>query len=142
MSETIICFTAGSAKFQVVLERLTELPLNNIRKLFRLLFASAWDHDNRRAIDATSFWFSKAIENLKVAWGMATVEFNNGWRDLKFYATELPPADRKKAVSKQRQLNQMLTTALKDAKTDYERLVKIQSIFDEVQEKAGCNYAK
>jgi hypothetical protein len=134
MRKTVIYFNAESATFQIVLERLADLPLTNISKLFKLLFASAWNHNNRRAIDAVSLWFPTALENAKTTWGMTAVEFDKGWRDLKSYAIELPPKDRKKAVSKQRQLNQFLTTALRNAKTDYERLVKIQAIFNEIRE--------
>lgn len=135
MKDTIIYFRNQSAEFSVLLNHLPRLPMANIRKLFKLMLACPTQNDE--AIQTTAAWFPEAIEAAKLDWGAATTSFSNGWRDLKCFVQELPrmltPDERRKAVSKQRKLNQVLYSALKSAKADYERLLKIQTIFNEIK---------
>lgn len=134
---TIIYFRCGSAEFQIDLEQLPELPLTNIRKLFRFLLAPTEHNDD--AVQKVAVWLPEAIAKAKLEWGMVTTEYTNNWRNIDQFVRELSyalsPAERRKAVTHQRQINRMLISSLKYAKSDYERLIKIQTIFNETKEK-------
>lgn len=99
---TSIEIHAGSYHADVLLDALPDLPINNIRKLFRIIFKAAWE--NPQSILSISDWIKNAIPEAESEWRAESVKLQNT-----YYATK--------------------------AKVRYERLMKIQSIFNEAKEK-------
>lgn len=133
---TAVVIRADSYRAKVALDLFPELPLSNIRKLFRIMFRAAWE--NESSIQTINDWLSKAILSAKADWGTATLEYGNRWKDLKTFSSglwNLQPQQRRRKIAEQRRLNRELTATLKAAKTAYDRLVKIQSEFLKLKEK-------
>jgi hypothetical protein len=97
---TSIEIHAGSYHADVLLDALPDLPINNIRKLFRIIFKAAGENP----ILSISDWLKSAIPEAESEWHAESVKLQNT-----YYATK--------------------------AKVRYERLMKIQSIFNETKEK-------
>lgn len=60
------------------LEKLCDLPLANVRKLYSMILSEPWRADNTDAAATVSAFLDEAIETSKRAWAMASSEYQNG----------------------------------------------------------------
>lgn len=123
---TTVVIRADSYQAELALELLPELPLSNIRKLFHIMFRAAWE--NESPIQKINDWLSGAIPNAKADWVNASLDYNSNWRIV-------PKGYNSAGATQRRKKNRDLTRAVKMAKADYDKLAKIQSIFNETKEK-------
>lgn len=119
--DNLIHFQAGDFRADVYLDRLIDLPVTNIRKLFKLMLSEPCS--NREAIEATTAYLDAAVHASNDAWGEASKEFVHGWRKVD------NPKSRHPAVVEKLKNNKRLTRTVKAAKARYERWVKIQTIW-------------
>ena len=56
------------------------MPLSNIRKVFKLLLADPWS--NEGAIRQMTLYLDAAVIESKEAWKQASIEYQNGWRNV------------------------------------------------------------
>lgn len=128
---TIIEIRAGDYHATVDLEMLSNLPARNIRKLLHLLFSNRCN-DNSETITTFIGWLPGAVSDAKNAKGYAIALYKDNYRVVK-------KGSRKKSDVVQRAKNHVFADGVKNAKITYDRLVKLQSIFNEIKEK--MNYA-
>lgn len=125
---TVIHISAGEYQAEIILEELLTLPINNLRKLFRLLYADR-NADNSEAIQMITDYLLKAITKAKDNLNVQRHLYVEGYRDLpKGYCREAAKN------------NKLLAAGVKKAKTTFERISKIQIIFQEIKnkEKKSC----
>ncbi|TQI66237.1 hypothetical protein [Clostridium sp. KNHs216] len=121
---------ADSYHAEVMLDVLPNLPITNIRKLFQLMFRCSWE--NCETIQTIGDWLQEEIREAGIEWHFASAEYEHKHVSLPGYT--IPNAESIKAISKL-STNRPLLSAVKNAKTRYERLMKIQLIFNETKEK-------
>lgn len=121
--DTLISIQADTFHADIYMDRLIDLPVTNIRKLFKLLYLYRWE--NERAIDLLVPYLFQAVQESKDVWKQASVDFTHGWRKVD------NPKSRHPAVVEILKNNNRLTRRVKAAKTQHERWVKIQSIWAE-----------
>lgn len=112
MADTIT-IRNGSFEAIITLERLPDLPLAKIRKLFKL---AATDYRNDEAREVLERYLVTAVSATKDAWRIASTEYANGWKKCP-------------VSNKERRANQTLTTRLKAAKAAHTRIAKIQTLY-------------
>ena len=112
MSDTIH-IRNGTFEATIVLERLPDMPLVNIRKLFKLM-VSDYRNDEARAV--LEQYMAGAVASTKEAWRIASLEYTNGWK--------LKPG-----TNKEKRANKTLTARLKATKAAHTRAAKIQTIY-------------
>lgn len=103
----------GTYEATIVLERLPDLPLVNIRKLFKLMVS---DYRNDEARVVLEQYMEEAVAATKEAWRIASLEYTNGWK--------LNPS-----ANKEKRANKTLTVRLKAAKAAHTRAAKIQTLY-------------
>ena len=108
--DTLISMQADTFHADIYMDRLIDLPVTNIRKLFKLLHLYRWE----------------AVQESKDAWKQASADYVHGWRKVD------NPKSRYPAVVKTLKNNGRLTRQLKAAKARHERWAKIQSIWAEI----------
>lgn len=123
---TLIYIDAGSFHATVALDKLPVLPARSIRKLFRLMFRFGFE--NREAIDTLDTWLPDAVREAKFQWQVAQGTAHDNWQTVK-------KGSRKKEDVVKREKNRFLAEAVKTAKADYDAVIKIRSIFNEIKEK-------
>lgn len=123
---TTVVIRADSYHAVIFLDALPQLPINNIRKLFRIMFQAAWE--NPQSIWTTADWIKNVIREAESEWRATSAEFQNKYRTTDDRGYFIPEAMREK-------INRPLFPPIKKAKARYERLMKIQSIFNETKEK-------
>lgn len=111
----------------IFLDRLADLPVQNIRKLFTLMLLAAWE--NEAAITALDDYLEDAIPDSKKAWDEASAAYQHGWHKVS------NPKKRDRITLEVIQTNNRLTAALKWAKSQYERWVKIQALWKDIKHK-------
>ena len=94
--------------------------LSKIRKLFKLIFSHSYE--NAEAIQKTEDWFTFAVKNTKQKWQEASADYQNKWVFIDPHGYTIPAA-------KQQKINRPLIMAVKHAKANYERMLKIQASF-------------
>lgn len=119
--DTLISMQADTFHADIYMDRLIDLPVTNIRKLFKLMHR--WDFDNRQAIDRLTAHLEQAIQEGEDAWKLASREFTDGWRKVS------NPKSRHPAVVETLKNNNRLTRKVKAAKARHERWVKIKAIW-------------
>ena len=125
MTETVH-FRADTFQATIYLPRLNELPVSNIRKLFRLVFRYDWENED--AILTTGLCIQNAVEDSPQAWKVKSQECIDGYIDVKGPRVhELKHEDKLKIIRE----NNRLLRAVKDAKSTHEKWVKINTIFHE-----------
>lgn len=124
MSQEIITIKYDSFTANIYPHALAELPLRNIKKIFKL--AQAARFENEAAISAINAYLSQTILQAQEAMKSAARAYNDGWRKVD------KPRSRKPAVVEQLQKNRELTDAFKKAHAHYERLVSVRKAFDEI----------
>lgn len=119
--DTLISMQADTFHADIYMDRLIDLPVTNIRKLFKLMHR--WDFDNRQAIDRLTAHLEQAIQESEDAWKLASREFTDGWRKVS------NPKSRHPAVVETLKNNNRLTRKVKAAKARHERWVKIKALW-------------
>lgn len=121
MAET---FNIHSGPFHAEInpEKLPDMSMSKIRKLFRLMLSNP--DENREAIAAFPDYLKNAIVDAKAAWAIASKAFADGWRQVKKKKSRNPE------VVKQLHMNNELTAMVKSTKARYDKLIKIQSIYE------------
>lgn len=122
--DTLISMQADTFHADIYMDRLIDLPVTNIRKLFKLLHLYRWE--NERAIDSLVPYLAQAVQESKDAWKQASADCVHGWRKVD------TPKSRHPAVVETLKNNGRLTRQLKAAKARHERWAKIQSIWAEI----------
>jgi hypothetical protein len=119
--DTLISMQADTFHADIYMDRLIDLPVTNIRKLFKLLHLYRWE--NERAIDSLVPYLAQAVQESKDAWKLASREFTDGWRKVS------NPKSRHPAVVETLKNNNRLTRKVKAAKARHERWVKIKALW-------------
>lgn len=122
--DTLMSMRAGTFHADIYMDRLIDLPVTNIRKLFKLLHLRRWE--NEQAIDRLVLYLARAVQESKDTWKQASADYVNGWRKVD------NPKSRHPAVVETLKNNNRLTSKVKTAKTRHERWAKIQSIWAEI----------
>lgn len=122
--DTLIHIQADTFRADIYMDRLIDLPVTNIRKLFKMLYSYRWE--NERAIDSLVPYLAGAVQESKDAWKQASADYVNGWRKVD------NPKSRHPAVVETLKNNNRLTSKVKAAKARHERWAKIQSIWAEI----------
>ncbi len=73
----VIHIRNGSFTATVLFDRLVDLPVQNIRKLFNLMLSAEWE--NVPDIAKTSAYLDAAVPESKQAWDDASVRFQREW---------------------------------------------------------------
>ena len=119
--DTLISMQADTFHADIYMDRLIDLPVTNIRKLFKLLHLYRWE--NERAIDSMVPYLAQAVQESEDAWKLASREFTDGWRKVS------NPKSRHPAVVETLKNNNRLTRKVKAAKARHERWVKIKALW-------------
>ena len=119
--DTLISMQADTFHADIYMDRLIDLPVTNIRKLFKLLHLYRWE--NERAIDSLVPYLAQAVQESEDAWKLASREFTDGWRKVS------NPKSRHPAVVETLKNNNRLTRKVKAAKARHERWVKIKALW-------------
>lgn len=127
---TTIHFESGNFGTTIALEMLPMLPVNNIRKLLRLMLTGP--SSNAGAIQTFINWLPGAVSDAKHTRGYAIAIYKDNYRAVK-------KGSRKKIDVEQRAKNHVFADSVKDAKIACDQLIKLQSIFNNIKEKK--NYA-
>lgn len=122
--DTLISMQADTFHADIYMDRLIDLPVTNIRKLFKMLYLYRWE--NERAIDSLVPYLAGAVQESKDAWKQASADYVDGWRKVD------SPKSRHPAVVEILKNNNRLTRKVKAAKAQHERWAKIQSIWAEI----------
>lgn len=125
----LITINTGDYHADIYFDRLEDMPLSNIRKVFKLLLADPWS--NEGAIRQMTLYLDAAVIESKEAWKQASIEYQNGWRYVPNKKSRLKD-DRQKLRE-----NNRLTAAVKRTKARHERWVKLQTCWAEAQPDAN-----
>lgn len=107
---------------------LQHMTLAKLKKVFELMCKQSWR--NEQAIDTTQQYIELCIAEAKAQWHEASSKYQNGYVDTKFrYGLTKP---QKQSIEKE---NKRLLDTVKRTKTAYERMVKIQDLFNAVKQK-------
>lgn len=122
---TTINFTQDTSRFVLYLDRLPELAIKNIRKIFTIMLSEPGSNED--AILSTSQFLTEIVPSSKEAWAQASREYQNGWR--------LAPntKSRHPQVLEIRRENRRLTEAVKCTKKQYERWLKLQTLWNDTK---------
>ena len=128
-----VSFSKGTFHATIRLPALIDLPMKNLHKLFSIML---WDErENERAIRDTELFLESVVPGSKAVWHTASVKYQQEWRLI-----EKPITVRrtKKDIARDaaiRAHNDELTRAVKKAKSQYERWVKIQALWNDTKHK-------
>ena len=109
------------------LEKLCDLPLANIRKLYAMILSEPWRADNTDAAATVSAILDEAIETSKRAWAMASSEYQNGWRLVRSKKARDPETVEILST------NKALTRAVRRTKAAHEHWKKLKAIWVDAQ---------
>lgn len=121
-----VTFRQDTCTVALHLEKLCELPVANVRKLFAMMLSEPWN--NEGAIQQTCIFLNEIVPESKELWHLASIEFQNGWRLVRNKRSRAPD------VVEKLNRNKQLTRAVKRAKAQYERWEKIRSLWAEAQQ--------
>lgn len=128
MTDTV-SFQQDTCHITLYLPKLPDLPIKNIRKLFSMMLSEPWN--NEQAIRQMTLYLDAAVIESKEAWKQASIEYQNGWRNV-FNKKSRLKEDRQKLRE-----NNRLTAAVKRSKARHERWVKLQTCWAEAQPDAN-----
>ena len=121
-----VTFRQDTCTIALHLEKLCELPVANVRKLFAMMLSELWNNED--AIQQTGAFLNEIVPESKELWHLASIEFQNGWRLVRNKRSRAPD------VVEKLNRNKQLTRAVKRAKAQYERWEKIRSLWAEAQQ--------
>lgn len=99
------------------LEKLCDLPLANIRKLYAMILSEPWRADNTDAAATVSAFLDE----------MASSEYQNGWRLVRSKKARDPETIEILST------NKALTRAVRRTKAEHERWKKLKAIWVDAQ---------
>lgn len=120
-----ISFKQDTCTVNLFLDKLCDLPLANVRKLYAMMLSEP--DRNAAAIIALGEYFETAIADSKAAWALASKEYQNSWRLVPDKRSRTPAAVETLTRNKQ------LTRAVRRAKAQHERWVKLKTLWAEAQ---------
>ncbi len=118
-------FWQGDCHITIYPNKLPDLPLSNIRKIFKLMLSEPWSNED--AIHRMPDNIAQELKEAKAKWHEASVAYHDGWRIVD------KPKSRTPSNVEILNENKRLTTALKKAKAHFDRWQKIQIIWEEAQ---------
>lgn len=128
-----VSFSQDSFHATIYLPSLLDLPVKNVHKIFTIML---WDdRENEQAIRDTELFLEDIVPESKQAWTAASVRYQQEWRLIEKRATvrrTRKDIERDAAI---RAHNDELTRAVKKAKRQYERWVKIQALWNDTKHK-------
>lgn len=120
-------FAYGDFHAVVTLENIPLLPLHKIRKLFQLLLTEHFS-GNSEAVETVELWLPQAIEKARNEWRQTSKNYADCCHTTDSHG--YPPSKKQQA-----RLDRPLISAMKKAKSDFERIQKIRLIFQEIKNK-------
>ena len=125
MDRVDVTFVNGEARFTLHFPiALTELSVNNLRKLFKLMLTDYRPDVNSEAIRKTREALNAYAGWYEDLWGAASDEYRRDYANPKFgYGRERKAAEAN---------NKKLLARVKTAKTKYERAQKLLTYFEEM----------
>ena len=128
MDNGTIQFRYETARFQLNCPTaLRNLPMANLKKLFKMMFLH-WDREeNAEAICVTHTALNDYFSATKASWSEASVAYQNGYVDTKCSYCR----NKRKAAAD----NAKLLSAVRSAKAAHERAKKLLASFQELQSK-------
>lgn len=120
-----ITFRQDTCTVNLLLEKLCELPLANVRKLYAMMLSEP--DRNAEAAATLGEYLETAIADSKAAWEQASKDYQNGWRLVPNKRSRTPAAVETLTRNKQ------LTRAVRRTKAQYERWVKLKTLWAEAQ---------
>lgn len=135
-----VSFSQDSFHATIYLPRLLDLPVKNIRKIFILMLSDVVSSillsdelRNAQAVQDTELFLENIVPESKQAWTAASVRYQQEWRLIEKRTTvrrTRKDIERDAAI---RAHNDELTRAVKKAKSQYERWVKIQALWNDTK---------
>ena len=126
-----VSFSQDSFHATIYLPSLLDLPVKNVHKIFTIML---WDdRENEQAIQNTELFLEDIVPKSKQTWDAASVRYQQEWRLIKKPTTvrrTRKDIERDAAI---RAHNDELTRAVKKAKRQYERWVKIQALWNDTK---------
>lgn len=119
--DTLVHIQADTFRADIYLDRLCDMTVPNIRKLFKLLYLNRYE--NEQVIDRLVPYLEQATQESGDAWKLASREFADGWRKVS------NPKSRHPAVVETLKNNNRLTRKVKAAKTQHERWAKVKALW-------------
>ena len=128
-----VSFSQDSFHATIYLPSLLDLPVKNVRKIFSIML---WDdQESGQAIQDTGLFLENIVPDSKQVWHEASVRYQQEWRLIEKRATvrrTRKDIERDAAI---RAHNNELTRTVKKAKSQYERWVKIQALWNDTKHK-------
>lgn len=131
MTDTV-SFQQDTRRITLYLSKLSGLPFKNIRKLFSMMLSEPWN--NEAAISTTDQFLKDIVVDSKAEWADASRRYQNEWRLIEKPARRRTRAEIS-ATAAIKSHNDELSRALKKAKTQHERWVNIQAIWNDTKHK-------
>ena len=110
----------GEYRAMIILDTLPELPMPNIRKIFKLMkHAPGWDDaiENRLAEEQTADFLKAAVTDSEASWKQASSDYMHMWS---LHTDRTTQAN-----------NRRLMADVRRTKNRHDRFVRIQTIFNE-----------
>ena len=121
--DTLVHIQADTFRADIYLDRLCDMTIHNLKKLFRL--AKKAQFENEAAIQSIRSYFDEVIPEAQETMRTAAKAYEDGWRKVD------KPRSRNPKTVEQLRLNKELTVRFKQAHARYERLVASRKVFEE-----------
>lgn len=128
MDKVTVSFRYDTAHFVLNYPKAIEdLPLANLRKLFKFMVSDWHTEANADAIRITHEALKAHVTETKAAWDKASVEYQHGYVDTTYHGCR----NKRQATAN----NKRLLAAVKSAKAAHERAGKLLTFFEEIKAK-------
>ena len=128
-----VSFSQDTFHATILLPALINLSIKNLRKIFKLML---WDDQvNEQAVQDTTLFLESIVPESKAAWHAASMQYQQEWQLIKKPTTVRRTRTQIAKAAAIRAHNDELTRAVKKAKTQYERGVKIQALWNDTKHK-------
>lgn len=129
----VVRFSRDTFHATIYLPSLLELPIKNVRKIFTLML---WDdRENGPAIQDTELFLKNAVLDSEQVWAAASVRERQDWRLIEKCTTVRRTRKDIARDAAIRAHNDELTRGVKKDKSQYERWVKIQALWNDTKHK-------
>ena len=126
-----VSFSQDSFHATIYLPSLLDLPVKNVHKIFTIMLLD--DRGNEQAIQDTELFLEDTVPESKRAWHDASVRYQREWRLIEKPTTVRRTKAQIQKTAAIRAHNDELTRAVKKAKRQYERWVKIQALWNDTK---------
>lgn len=127
---TFVRFRFDTATFELNYPHaFTQCNITSLKRFLLYMLADyhSSDYDNRQAVTTTAMWIEAFRLMKREVWRFRSKVYTDEWRDESQYRPSM-----RKAI---RAENKKIVSALKKAKTDYERFEKLEQYFNDLKEK-------